>query len=250
MLVGIMIIGSLLWDNGQRDVWRRSHLRVEERVRVKAPIRYGRRSLSRGNTFTMTFGTNDDLGQAVLVPCATVIGNLAGLAIEAESLWKAESTYAAANSIGASWGCVGVMCRAESERAGWFEGWADYFRSRASSVSPVDDKGIVRIPWPVTTAVGNPVNIDVILATVTKAEAKRPTVIEIADAWVDQQNGHERYFFENVRHGIRTPDDGLIWKRIEERMPCWLKGETYAEAITILQAEVAQSGLKAQWERS
>lgn len=37
--------------------------------------------------------------------------------------------------------------------------------------------------------------------------------------------------------GIRTPDDHLIWKRIERRSPCWLRTEAYAEAISLLRAE-------------
>jgi hypothetical protein len=45
--------------------------------------------------------------------------------------------------------------------------------------------------------------------------------------------GHERYFFENVRHGIRTPDDQLIWQRIEQKNPPWLHKAAYAEAIAI-----------------
>lgn len=76
---GILIIGSLLWDNGQRDAWRRLRLRVGEKVYVKAPIRYGRRSQGRGNTFTMTFAHGGLHGQGVLVPCVATIDDVAGL---------------------------------------------------------------------------------------------------------------------------------------------------------------------------
>ncbi|MEW6385236.1 MAG: hypothetical protein AB1514_14955, partial [Pseudomonadota bacterium] len=76
-------------------------------------------------------------------------------------------------------------------------------------------------------------------ATATQAEETQPTATEIADAWIRQNDGHERYFFENVRHGIRTPVDGLIWKRIEEQRPSWLCKQTYAEAIKLLRAEAA-----------
>jgi len=69
----------------------------------------------------------------------------------------------------------------------------------------VDDAGTLRIAWPVTTVERRPANVDIILTTATKAEATRPTATEISDAWVDQSDGHERYFFENIRHGIRRP---------------------------------------------
>lgn len=238
MRAGILIIGSLLWDNCQRDAWRRSRLHVDRRLHVKAPICYGRRSKSRGKTFTMTLGTDDALGKAVLVPYVSAIVSVAGLVAEAEALWKAEESSVAANSIGASWGSVGVLF-APTVRTEWRAGWAAYFRSHASPVPPVDDAGTLRIAWPVTTAESRPADVDVILATVTNAEATRPTPAEIADAWVDQNDGHERYFFENIRHGIRTPVDGLIWKRIEDRRPSWLGNGTYADAIALLRAEAA-----------
>ena len=239
MRTGILIIGSLLWDNGHRGAWRESRLCVQDKVYVKAPIRYGRRSTSRGNTFTMTFGIDDTLGQAVLVPCVTGVGEVAGLVAEAEALWKAEEPFAAANSIGGPWGCVGVVFRTENTQADWLATWRNHFRSKASAIPPVDDQGILRIPWPVTTAEGRPAEVGAVLATATKAEAKRPTATEIADAWIDQRYGHERYFFENVRHGIRTAEDGLIWRRIEERAPCWLRSGEHAEAVELLRAKAA-----------
>lgn len=240
MRAGILLIGSLLWDNEQRGAWRKSRLYLKDKVHVRAPIHYGRRSTSRGNTFTMTFGTDDAFGQAVLVPCVTAIGDVAGLVAEAEALWRAEQPSAAANSIGAPWGCAGVLFFAVNARGDWLAGWSNHFRLRASPVPPVDDQGILRIPWPVTTAEGRPADVNVILATATRAEAKQPTPSEIADAWTSQFDGHERYFFENVRHGIRTPEDSLIWRRIEERTPSWLRDGAYAEEVALLRAEAAR----------
>ncbi len=234
MRVGILIVGSLLWDNCQRDAWRRSRLRVDRSVHVKAPIYYGRRSNSRGNTFTMTLGAGDALGEAVLVRCVSAIASVGGLVAEAEALWKAEQSTAGPNSIGASWGSVGVLF-APTVPADWRAGWEAYFRSHASPVRPVDDAGTLRIAWPVTSG-RKPADADMILATATKAEATRPTVTEIADAWINQNQGHERYFFENIRHGIRTPDDNLIWDRIEEQRPRWLREGAHAAAIALLRA--------------
>jgi hypothetical protein len=77
-----------------------------------------------------------------------------------------------------------------------------------------------------------------ILATATRPEQQQPTPTDIADAWVTQSGGHERYFFENVRHGIRTPEDGAIWKRIEAQSPSWLSNPAYAQPIALLRSEV------------
>lgn len=238
----VLIIGSLLWDDRHRDLWRRSRLRISEKVHVQAPIRYGRRSQKWGNTFTMTLSADAPPGQAALVPCTAIIEDVAGLIAEAEALWSAEQSTASQGSIGASWGCVGVLFRDESAHEDWLAAWVEHFRSRTSSVSPVDDRGILRIPWLLTASEARRADVDVVLATATKAEARRPTVADIADAWLDQHNGYERYFFENVRHGIRTPDDVLIWRRIEEQGPSWLRCRAYAEAVAILRAEAAQCG--------
>jgi len=237
---GILIIGSLLWDNEERDEWRRSRLYIDKKVAVQSQIRYGRRSQSRGNTFTMTFAPGGPAGQAMLVPCRSAIVDVASLFAEAEALWKAEQRNASPGRIGGSWGCVGVLFRSGAEPDGWLRAWSVHFRAKASAISPVDENGVLRIPWSTTTLNGAPAAVDVILATATKAEATCPSTEDIADAWLGQTNGYERYFFENVRHGIRTPEDCPIWRRIEERRPGWLGYNLYAEAIAILQGEAAQ----------
>ena len=238
MRAAILIIGSLLWDNGEREAWRRSRLRLGELMHVKASIRYGRRSTSRGNTFTMTLGRDDSSGRGILVPCAANIEDVAGLVAEAEALWKAEKPDASPNSIGAAWGCVGALFRPQRVPPDWATAWANHFRAtNASSISPVNVDGFLDIPWPVNAFGGTPADVDIILATATKSETTRPTVAEIADAWVAQTQGHERYFFQNVRRDIRTPDDLRIWERIEEQAPAWLHGGAYDDAIALLQSK-------------
>ena len=69
---GVLIIGSLRWDNDNRKNWREERLDIDQAVTVGAPIRYGRRSSKRGCTFTMVFSNScqpDHLGTALLVPC-------------------------------------------------------------------------------------------------------------------------------------------------------------------------------------
>ena len=131
------------------------------------------------------------------------------------------------------------MFRTESTPANWLTGWADYFQANASAIGPVDANGILRIPWPVNVVDGRPAEMDVILGTATMAEATRPTVADIADAWVGQLEGHERYYFENVRLGIRTPEDVPIWRRIEEQAPRWLHGGAYDGVVALLRSEAA-----------
>ena len=88
---------------------------------------------------------------------------------------------------------------------------------------------------------GKAADVDVILATATRANTTNWRIEDVADAWIGQNEGHERYFFENVRHGIRTPEDLLIWRRIEEKKPAWLIKREYADMLAILRGENVSS---------
>jgi hypothetical protein len=67
---GILVIGSLFWETDDvRQTRRRDRLRMQEAVDGRAPIRYGRISKGRGNTYTMVFSRACALGQAKVVPC-------------------------------------------------------------------------------------------------------------------------------------------------------------------------------------
>jgi len=238
MRIGILIIGSLLWDRkSERKVWRRDHLDLDSAMPVSAQINYGRRSQSRGNTFTMTINPESGFGRAIIVPCRTTQREASTLFAEAEALWRAEMPDAALGRISASWGCVGARFRDQSASSDWSIPWSEYFSAKvASPTHPVNSDGLLEIPWPSKIA-DNPIEVDVILATATRAEKQLPNPSEIADAWIDQDGGDEKYFFENVRHGIRTPEDIRIWRRIEERMPKWLLNDAYSEALEVLRAE-------------
>jgi hypothetical protein len=144
---GILIIGSLLWgDAKERQAWRSWRLLLE-RHSVVVPLKYGRRSQSRGNTFTMTFDTAVASGRAVVVPCATSACRAQDLVNEAEALWRAEHlTLKLAPCVprGAAWDCSFELVAPD----GWLEHWCKVFRQRASPISPVDDRGVLQIDWP------------------------------------------------------------------------------------------------------
>jgi len=241
MRVGILVIGSLLWDNSERETWRRTRLNLDEQIPVRAPIRYGRRSRTRGNTFTMVFRNDGIWGQAVLVPCLSSMMDVDDLLQEASALWSAEKLSASQGEVGASWGCVGVLFRREDETSiNLAKEWGQYFQKHSDRpIAPVDLEGILHIPWPEKLDNSPLTEVDVILSTATQAEKTLPTAEEIADAWINQDSGHERYFFENVRHGIRTAEDLEIWSRIEERSPRWLSKQEYAEVIAFLRSGTA-----------
>ena len=88
--VGILIIGSLYWDTAShRKMWRRDRLDQDQGWYVRAPIRYGRQSQSRGNSYTMVFSASlsaADYGRALVVPCRRRVRNAADIVDEAVHL--------------------------------------------------------------------------------------------------------------------------------------------------------------------
>jgi len=183
----------------------------------------------------MLFDPDHHNGRAVSVPCQEASGDIDDLRGEAEELWAAERKEKVDGSIGAGWGCVGAMFKDESLDV--CKQWTAYFRCAGfRSIPPVDQKGLLRIPWPLLTENNRAADFDVILATANKAKPLNvPTAQEIADAWIDQSEGYEQYFFKNVELGICTVDDKLIWARMQKK-PKWLEmaQSKYPVAIKVL----------------
>lgn len=194
----------------------------------------------RGNTYTMVFRRGEPAGQAVLAPCKRHIETITELIAEAQALWQAEAPNTETTAISSNWGCVGALFRPNAAHQEIAAGWTAHFqKAKAQCVSVVNESGLFDIGWPYMPD-GLPADFDVILATANKPQVCAPAARVVADAWVNQC-GFEDYFFNNAKHGIRTPDDSDIWRRIEEKSPCWLekKKREYQQAIEILRAEVA-----------
>jgi hypothetical protein len=111
MSIGILLIGSLAWDS-RRAEWRRRRLLQHKSLLVEVPIRYGRCSRSRADTYTMVFTTaGSEAGQGLLFPCLNGPQEFELLWREATELWKAEDGHAREESIcsGNGWGAVGLL---------------------------------------------------------------------------------------------------------------------------------------------
>src|SRR5439155_3175838 len=171
----ILIIGSLYWDDEPpRPTWRNTRLDFDDRTVVSVPIRYARRAQKRGYTFTMTFADSAHHGSAVLIPCLHAPTTIGSLIEEARALWGAEIKDADTRAIGASWGTVGILFRntVSALRAEWIQ----FFRQQQlAPVIPVDSDGLLNLAWP-STLEGEPVNVDLILATATRPSTGRPPI--------------------------------------------------------------------------
>ena len=197
---GVLIIGSLFWDSKPHRIeWRDSYLDVKKSVKVISPIFYGRLSKNRGETYTMTFRKDGNVGRSIFVPFVSHPQEKEELIEMATALWDAEQAKKkSTGTIGSSWGVVGALFKNECQLA---NEWTDYFQSQIkgkkinlASIPYVNGEGFLNVPWPKYVQSRKPIDTDIIFATVTKPERILPDPQKIAEAWVKQNDGYEEYF--------------------------------------------------------
>lgn len=251
--IGVLVVGSLDWESkdygpsfhreldekahaqiDRRTKWRRNRLKSDAASEfvVRVPIRYGRKSCSRGNTFTMVFSPEceERLGIAKAISCAAEVSSIRQLVAEAEELWVAESSSSQRGKLSSNWGCVALVLpqdflrRApQDERKALLDAWATRVSREKSygklgfsdedkrmAGGPVISDGCLRIDWPKLLD-GGELPLDLLLATPTdpQVSSSYPTPEDIAKAW--KANSDFSYYFHfNKRVGIRTADDDEI----------------------------------------
>lgn len=234
MKAAVLTVGSLYWeDTKPRQAWRQSRLEQDERVRVAVPIRYGRCSRSRGDTYTMTFSQlcerpDYGFGAAWLIPCRRSVRSEAELIREAEWLWAAERNRPQSDgSLSAGWGAVAVLVNPDAAASpellqAWtsaVEGRAGYgqLSHAASEQAVVDERGLLGTSWPRVIESGEPAGADVILATATNptlSNGRYPTARTVVRAWLRDPQDHVRYFLRNRECGIATFQDQMIARQL------------------------------------
>ncbi len=235
MRVGALIIGSLAWDPSDlRRNWRESRLSMEGAQRVTAPIRYGRRSWSRSDTYTMVLspdciesGTGTGVGLAV--PFRYEIESAKHLIEEAVRLWRIESNEDGVSPgvLSADWGSIALLLNPDWSRpSGFLAAWADAVSGspgygglpRAEGESSiVDTSGLAQCPWPSVVESGRPVPLDALLVAATAAEitnGRYPTSTSVAEAWKDKPE-EAQYFWKNRECGIETLHDEAVLRALE-----------------------------------
>lgn len=233
---GILVIGSLLWDAERgRPEWREDRLDMASVRTVTAPIRYGRLSgKGRGFTYTMVFSRSAGTGHAVVVRCTRDVSTPADLVAEAEALWKAEQPGAAPGRIADYWGCVALLCNPDRTIPGEvLKAWAERVAEEPcyGNVSYaqtegrlINQNGLLLIDWPRLVEGGEPVPLDLLLATANDPEIsatrpKYPNVNQIAGAWNAAGSRYAEYFWKNTDNGIRTFEDDQIRVLLHPREP-------------------------------
>ena len=228
---GVLIIGSLLWDE-RRGPWREARLDMISAQNATAPIRYGRLSESRGNTYTMVFSRLCEAGHAKVLRCTHSVSTAADLITEAEALWKAEQPSVDPGRIAADWGCVALLCNPDRKvPEDLLKAWADRVEREPNygRVSQTQEEGrligkdgLLQIAWPRLLESDMPVQLDLLLATandpeITATSPSYPDPVTIANAWNAAANRHAEYFWKNLDNGIRTFQDDEIRARLRAK---------------------------------
>ena len=233
MKIGILMIGSLYWGCArERKRWRRERLIKANPKRVRAPIRYGRCSSSRGHTYTMVFSAGmekERFGQAIVLPCRQPATTVDDLIEEARHLWSAERKVERTKGICASWGCVALLPNPRRDLPqGVLAEWKAHVTDKCryprlehveGEPAAVSESGILNICWPQLPD-GTHLEFDALLGTATEPTIKNndyPSAQTIARAWNEAEDKTQvKYFCKNVSNGITTWQD----EEIKRCLPC------------------------------
>lgn len=228
---GVIIIGSLLWeDTPIRQKWKTLNLESLDTKRpVAVPIRYGRQSSSRSDTYTMILSNHSSTqpGQAYILGFKDEIKNAKNLETQALALGAAEGFWTTESpSINKSWGTVGLLVNPNIDtqdkrntdvvRNWWTQLYQqysktfDYLQYRIDNEVPVIDKyGFLQILWT------NEMNdFDFLIATPVVPKPKRLlTPKEIAEQMTAKN--YRTYFEKNRESNIQTFQDVEILKLLK-----------------------------------
>jgi hypothetical protein len=233
MKCGVLIIGSLLWDDHQglnlnvRKEWRAKRLAVKKRIHVKVPIAYGRKSTKAGAHFTMVLvrgGYQGTLGTAYVVPFKKPDISIKSLINQGRHISKAENVSDSKLVKGNQdkWCVIGVLLNPklhQTQRGKLLEAWGEKLSEEGLGNQYADFKlreqesilsasGEILLEWvkAVDPAGQNLVDtFDVVIATCPKpTEGSLPTIQNLKN---DIISDDRKYFFNNIKNGITTGAD-------------------------------------------
>lgn len=224
---GVIVIGSLLWDDTPvRHKWRSANLQpLSTKQAISVPIRYGRKSSTRQDTYTMILSNNisTQSGRAYTLAFKDEIKNSRMLESQAFALGAAEGLWKEKPSISKNWGTVGLLLNPNIDnkskvnaniiRQRWKQLYQLYqetfdhtrFQIESDELAVIDQDGFLQIPW--TNEMDE---YDFLLATPVVPDPHRLlTAEEVAEQM--KLKKYRVYFDKNREHNIITfQDDEII----------------------------------------
>lgn len=226
---GAVIIGSLLWENKTTRIqWREVYLKSgENKIATKVKIRYGRKSRTRENTFTMILSNHQEtkFGSAYILPFKEPIKDARQLESQAFAMARAEGLWVKDKpSLNKTWGTIGLLINPNLgtsetlkiiiER--WIEIYSeyefnpsDYLIENESEI--IDNNGFLKLVW--TDEMNE---FDFLIATLTVPD---PKILLDEQIIADRINetGYDEYFLTNYQNGIRTFQDERIIEKLNKK---------------------------------
>ena len=226
---GVIIIGSLFWQDylGKqgddiRASWRTAHLDLNNKIPVKVPIRYGRKS--RSNIMTMVFSNRmaRKTGFGYVVPFKRMINNKDELLCEAMALSAAEGMK---GNFVCSWGVLAYLLNDSIIDVNKKKEIVKLFWQRRNVQFDINEYKVGRersciskslkldINWVAPVSGNDKQQIDefhFLFATATKPDNKLPSHKEIAQTI--KADIQRKYFINNLINGIITHNDFEIAK--------------------------------------
>jgi len=219
----VLVIGSLLWEDENnslnkfqgklRSDWRKS-LDIKNKIQLRVPIRYGRKSSSKRCTYTMIFSNSQvKLGTAFLIPFHKVSLDFVDIKKQALELSIAEgiSIRKYPNRLIASWGAVGIALNNNSEndlgviRKCWekeFESFKNGGYQIGEEIPSIKENGELNFEFKI------PEGIDYVFATPVKPNiSEYPSADKVVEAILESSPRYDTYVKENYHNGIRTEGD-------------------------------------------
>lgn len=226
---GVIIIGSLLWQNylndendNKRLEWRNSRLDIENKIPIRIPIRYGRKSSSKIITMVFSNRMSRKKGVGYVVPLNKTINNSEELLSECKALSKAEGLN---GKFVAFWGVIAYLLNEEVIEGNVKKEIVKIFKQSKNEQIDILDYKVGRerscvtnslklnINWvdPIIESDKNKLDkLHFLLATPTKPMNSIPTYEEIANSV--KSDTQRKYFMNNLINGIITFDDFKILK--------------------------------------
>lgn len=226
---GAIIIGSLLWENKPTRIkWRDVYLKsAENKKAIRVKIRYGRKSRTRENTFTMILSNHQEIefGSAYILPFKEPIRNARHLESQAFAMAGAEGLCGKDKpSLNKTWGTVGLLINPNLETSKSLkiikERWtkmyseyefnpSDYIIENESEI--IDRNGFLKLEW--TDEMDD---FDFLIATLTVPDPKKLLDEQIIADKINE-TGYDEYFLSNYQNGIRTFQDEKIIEKLNKK---------------------------------
>jgi len=215
---GLLIVGSLLWDDHETRVsLRNDTLLMDKSTPVPAPIRYGRKSEKR-NTFTMVISSDcksdEKIGIGSLIPFRNNIENSTEIEHVATCIINAEhKEIKSLNRYNWGWGCLALLinpCKSNNQNVKQLiEFWSSKFSTGfnpsdyAVTVEPtlISKQGQLFIDWKDEYG-----DLDFIVLTATKPTDPVPTALILSESFEKDNT----YFIGNRNNNIQTYQDEQI----------------------------------------